>query len=124
MRRAPQDGRFTLSSEHSSEIDIRTATLPTKHGERMTLRLLATQTQDLTLGRLGMSSADLERFEHVIHRPNGLIIMTGPTGCGKSTTLYAAIENLDQAEIIERDHDRRSGGVRDRWRVAGRSRYQ
>ena len=93
-RRAPQDGRFTLSSEHSSEIDIRTATIPTKHGERMTLRLLATQTQDLTLDRLGMSTADLGRFESVIDRPNGLILMTGPTGCGKSTTLYAAIRSL------------------------------
>ncbi len=93
-RRAPQDGRFTLSSEHSNEIDIRTATIPTKHGERMTLRLLATQTQDLTLMRLGMSKEDLDTFEHVINRPNGLILMTGPTGCGKSTTLYAAIRNL------------------------------
>ena len=93
-RRAPQDGRFTLSSDHNSEIDIRTATIPTKHGERMTLRLLATQTQDLTLGRLGMSAADLNRFEHVIDRPNGLILMTGPTGCGKSTTLYGAIRNV------------------------------
>jgi type II secretory ATPase GspE/PulE/Tfp pilus assembly ATPase PilB-like protein len=93
-RRAPQDGRFTLSSEHSSEIDIRTATIPTKHGERMTLRLLATQTQDLTLDRLGMSNDDLGRFENVIDRPNGLILMTGPTGCGKSTTLYAAIRSL------------------------------
>ncbi|MDG1875752.1 MAG: GspE/PulE family protein [Mariniblastus sp.] len=93
-RRAPQDGRFTLSSEHSSEVDIRTATIPTKHGERMTLRLLATQTQDLTLGRLGMIDSDLTQFEHVINRPNGLILLTGPTGCGKSTTLYAAIRNL------------------------------
>ena len=93
-RRAPQDGRFTLSSEHNSEIDIRTATIPTKHGERMTLRLLATQTQDLTLGRLGMSPADLASFERVIDRPNGLILMTGPTGCGKSTTLYGAVRSL------------------------------
>ena len=93
-RRAPQDGRFTLSSEHSNEIDIRTATIPTKHGERMTLRLLATQTQDLTLGRLGMRDDELSQFEHVINRPNGLILLTGPTGCGKSTTLYAAIRNL------------------------------
>lgn len=99
-RRAPQDGRFTLSSEHSSEIDIRTATLPTKHGERMTLRLLATQTQDLTLGRLGMSETDLIRFEHAIDRPNGLIIMTGPTGCGKSTTLYAAMRTLIQRKSL------------------------
>ena len=93
-RRAPQDGRFTLSSDHNSEIDIRTATIPTKHGERMTLRLLATQTQDLTLGRLGMSSPDRAQFERVIDRPNGLILMTGPTGCGKSTTLYGAIRSL------------------------------
>lgn len=93
-RRAPQDGRFTLSSEHSSEIDIRTATIPTKHGERMTLRLLATQTQDLTLDKLGMVENDLVQLEHMINRPNGLILLTGPTGCGKSTTLYAAIRNL------------------------------
>ena len=93
-RRAPQDGRFTLSSEHSNEIDIRTATIPTKHGERMTLRLLATQTQDLTLEKLGMAKSDLTQFEHAINRPNGLVLLTGPTGCGKSTTLYAAIRNL------------------------------
>lgn len=93
-RRAPQDGRFTLSSEHSNEIDIRTATIPTKHGERITLRLLATQTQDLTLDKLGMASGDLQHFERAINRPNGLILLTGPTGCGKSTTLYAAIRNL------------------------------
>lgn len=93
-RRAPQDGRFTLNSEHSSEIDIRTATIPTKHGERMTLRLLATQTQELTLERLGMANRDLEIFRSIIDRPNGLILLTGPTGCGKSTTLYAAIRNL------------------------------
>ncbi len=93
-RRAPQDGRFTLSSEHSREIDIRTATIPTKHGERMTLRLLATQTQELTLDRLGMSERDLVTFRKVIDMPNGMILLTGPTGCGKSTTLYAAIRNL------------------------------
>ena len=93
-RRAPQDGRFTLSSEHSSEIDIRTATIPTKHGERMTLRLLATQTQQLTLERLGMSETHLGLFRKVIDRPNGLVLLTGPTGCGKSTTLYAAIRHL------------------------------
>lgn len=93
-RRAPQDGRFTLSSEHSDEIDIRTATIPTKHGERMTLRLLATQTQGLTLGNLGMTETAVKDFGHAIDRPNGIIVMTGPTGCGKSTTLYAAIREL------------------------------
>ncbi|MEM9940593.1 MAG: GspE/PulE family protein [Planctomycetota bacterium] len=93
-RRAPQDGRFTLSSEHSNEIDIRTATIPTKHGERITLRLLATQTQDLTLEKLGMSPHDLKLFQYAIDRPNGLVLLTGPTGCGKSTTLYAAMRQL------------------------------
>ena len=93
-RRAPQDGRFTLSSEHGNEIDIRSATIPTRHGERITLRLLATQTQDLTLDKLGIEAGDLEQFTRTIHRPNGLILMTGPTGCGKSTTLYAAIRSL------------------------------
>ncbi len=93
-RRAPQDGRFTLESEHNNEIDIRAATLPTKHGERMTMRLLAMQTHDLTLGKLGMSTEDLKRFERVVNRPNGLILLTGPTGCGKSTTIYAAIRHL------------------------------
>ena len=95
-RRAPQDGRFTLQSEQSNEIDIRAATIPTKHGERMTLRLLAMQTHDLTFGKLGMAPEDLSRFERAIHRPNGLIVLTGPTGCGKSTTLYAALRNLLQ----------------------------
>lgn len=99
-RRAPQDGRFTLSSEHSREIDIRTATIPTKHGERMTLRLLATQTQDLTLERLGMATADQDVFRQVIDRPNGLILLTGPTGCGKSTTLYAAIRHLIKSKSL------------------------
>lgn len=99
-RRAPQDGRFTLNSDHNSEIDIRTATIPTKHGERLTLRLLATQTHDLTLGKLGMSPRDLRSFEHGIDRPNGLILMTGPTGCGKSTTLYAAIRNLIDRKLL------------------------
>lgn len=93
-RRAPQDGRFTLESDHNSEIDIRAATLPTKHGERMTMRLLAMQTHDLTLGKLGLSASDLSRIEHTISRPNGLILLTGPTGCGKSTTIYAAIRHL------------------------------
>ena len=93
-RRAPQDGRFSLESEHASPIDVRAATIPTKHGERMTLRLLAMQTDELTLKNLGLSDTDLASFQHVINRPHGLILLTGPTGCGKSTTLYAAMRSL------------------------------
>jgi len=94
-KRAPQDGRFTWSAASGSHgIDIRAATLPTKYGERMTLRLLALQTESLTLERLGMAPKDLTCFSEAIRKPHGLILLSGPTGSGKSTTLYAAIRRL------------------------------
>ncbi len=93
-RRAPQDGRFTLGNESSGLMDVRAATIPTKQGERMTLRLLAVQTRRLTLENLGMLETDNRTFESCIAQPNGLVLLTGPTGCGKSTTLYAAIQKL------------------------------
>jgi general secretion pathway protein E len=99
-KRAPQDGRFTFSTSAGGHgVDIRAATLPTKHGERMTLRLLALQTESLTLERLGMAPNDLACFTSAIHKPHGLILLSGPTGSGKSTTLYAAIRRL----IAERE---------------------
>ncbi len=93
-RRAPQDGRFTLGNEKSGLIDVRAATIPTKQGERLTLRLLAMNTHELTLEKLGMLESDNQVFELSIAKPNGLVLLTGPTGCGKSTTLYAAIRKL------------------------------
>ena len=94
-KRAPQDGRFTHKSPATGQtIDIRVATLPTKHGERMTLRMLATETQSLTLERLGMNARDLECFGNAIDKPHGMILLTGPTGSGKTTTLYAALRKL------------------------------
>ncbi len=93
-RRAPQDGRFTLGKDKQKMVDVRAATIPTKHGERMTMRLLAPHSQDLTLEKLGMLDQDLELLNSKIEKPNGLILLTGPTGCGKSTTLYAAIRKL------------------------------
>jgi type IV pilus assembly protein PilB len=94
-KRAPQDGGFTHRFGGSNQaIDIRVATLPTKYGERMTLRLLALQTETLTVERLGMSPRDLEIFERTIDMPHGLILLTGPTGSGKTTTLYAALRRL------------------------------
>ncbi len=94
-KRAPQDGRFTHRFGQSEQtIDVRLASLPTKHGERMTVRLLALQTESLTLERLGMSERDLACFSQAIAKPHGLILLTGPTGSGKTTTLYAALRRL------------------------------
>lgn len=93
-RRAPQDGRFTHSPDSSAQVDLRVATLPTKHGERATLRLLAIDAESLTLENLGMSPAHLATFEAAIARPHGLVLATGPTGCGKTTTLYAGLRRI------------------------------
>ncbi|MEL6108739.1 MAG: GspE/PulE family protein [Planctomycetota bacterium] len=93
-RRAPQDGRFRREGNDGKHIDIRVASLPTRHGERMTLRFLAAQTESLTLERLGMCGQDLGRFAHAISRPHGMVLITGPTGSGKSTTLYAGLRRL------------------------------
>lgn len=96
-RRAPQDGAFTYqfgAQERNHAIDVRVASLPTKYGERMTLRLLAAQDQLLTLQKLGMNTRDLEAMEHMLAQPHGLVLLTGPTGGGKTTTLYAAIRQL------------------------------
>lgn len=92
-RRAPQDGR--MRHEHGSvPIDIRVASLPAKQGERLTLRLLARDTGALTLPELGMSPAQLRHFDTAIRKPHGMVLITGPTGSGKSTTLYAAIRQI------------------------------
>lgn len=98
-RRAPQDGAFAWTPPSApgaapAPLDIRVATLPVRHGERITLRLLEAGRERLTLGTLGMSSADMDAFRSVLARPHGLVLMTGPTGSGKTTTLYAAIREL------------------------------
>jgi type IV pilus assembly protein PilB len=94
-KRVPQDGRFTHRLVSTGRtIDVRSATLPTKYGESMTLRLLALKTESLTLDRLGMSAKGLEHVNAFLKRPYGLMLITGPTGSGKSTTLYAALRRL------------------------------
>jgi general secretion pathway protein E len=95
-KRLPQDGRITLRVGGRA-IDVRVSTLPTGHGERVVLRLLEKDLSKLTLENLGMSDRTLRKFDELIHQPHGIILVTGPTGSGKTTTLYAAIRRLDHA---------------------------
>ena len=93
-KRLPQDGRITLRIG-GRPMDVRVSTLPTGHGERAVLRLLDKEAGRLDLARLGMSPDLLRRFDHLIAQPHGIVLVTGPTGSGKTTTLYAALSRLD-----------------------------
>jgi type II secretory ATPase GspE/PulE/Tfp pilus assembly ATPase PilB-like protein len=96
-RRAPQDGGFSWRMPNASSIsplDVRMATLPVRHGERVTLRLLETGGKRMALDDLGMNGYDRGVFERTLLNPQGLLLLTGPTGSGKTTTLYAAINRL------------------------------
>ncbi len=96
-KRLPQDGRFNIKLRNEA-IDIRISTMPTQHGESVVMRLLAQNTGLLHLDRLHMPPHILERFRHAIDRPSGIVLVTGPTGSGKTTTLYAALNALNTPE--------------------------
>lgn len=93
-KRLPQDGRLTLRLA-GKPVDVRVSTLPTGHGERVVLRLLDKDAGRLELSRLGMSSATLAAVDRMIRQPHGIFLVTGPTGSGKTTTLYAALARID-----------------------------
>lgn len=93
-KRLPQDGRITLRVG-GKPVDVRVSTLPTGHGERAVLRLLEKEGGRLDLQHLGMSDDVLAQFDHLISQPHGIVLVTGPTGSGKSTTLYASLSRLN-----------------------------
>jgi general secretion pathway protein E len=93
-KRLPQDGRITLRVG-GKPVDVRVSTLPTGHGERAVLRLLDKEAGRLDLQHLGMSANMLPRFNNLINQPHGIVLVTGPTGSGKTTTLYAALSLLN-----------------------------
>ena len=96
-RRVPQDGRFALTLE-GRRVDIRVVTLPLVHGEGVVMRILDKGPSVQGLESLGMPAAELNRFTDAINRPNGAVLVTGPTGSGKTTTLYAALSVLNDGE--------------------------
>lgn len=96
-RRLPQDGRIELTVG-GSPVDLRVAVLPTMHGESVVMRILDRSNVKLQLDRIGFRPDDLEKFRYLINKPNGIVVVTGPTGSGKTTTLYAALAELNQID--------------------------
>ena len=104
-KRLPQDGRISLKIAGRA-VDVRVSTLPSGHGERVVLRLLDKQAGRLNLTSLGMDDQSLFKMDELIHKPHGIILVTGPTGSGKTTTLYAALDRIN-------DHSRNIMTVED-----------
>jgi type IV pilus assembly protein PilB len=114
-RRVPQDGRFALTLD-GRRVDIRVVTLPLAYGEGAVMRILDKGTKVQGLEALGMPATALERFTEAINKPNGAVLVTGPTGSGKSTTLYAALAQLNDGRrsilTIEDPVEQRIAGIK------------
>lgn len=113
-KRLPQDGRFNIKVR-GNPVDVRISTLPTQFGESVVMRLLNQNTGLLELDKIGMPPRVLERFRHALKRPSGMVLVTGPTGSGKTTTLYAALNELNSPEkkviTVEDPVEYRLGGL-------------
>lgn len=97
-RRRPQDGRIKITVG-DKELDLRVSVLPTNHGQSVVMRLLDKDNIRVGIRQLGLSEGDFKQFKNLIRRPNGIILVTGPTGSGKTTTLYAALNELNRPDV-------------------------
>ena len=97
-KRKPQDGRITMNIDHQ-EYDIRVSVLPSCYGEKIVMRLASATALTRSKSDLGMREWELKEFEHIISNPNGILLVTGPTGSGKSTTLYTALSELNKESV-------------------------
>jgi len=98
-RRRPQDGRIKTRNPGGSEVEMRISTLPTAFGEKMVMRIFDPETTVKDLDALGFSAHDAQRWEALVKRPNGIILVTGPTGSGKTTTLYSTLKRVATEEV-------------------------
>jgi type IV pilus assembly protein PilB len=113
-RRAPQDGRIELRVDNR-EIDLRVSSVPTTHGEKVVMRILDKRSALVGIEKLGLMGQDQERFEGLVTKPYGIILITGPTGSGKTTSLYAILNRLNKTEVniitIEDPVEYQLGGI-------------
>ena len=96
-RRLPQDGRIELNVG-GNPVDLRVSVLPTMFGEAVVMRVLDRTVVQLDLNKIGMDAGTLAKFREIIKTPNGIVLVTGPTGSGKTTTLYSALNELNDIE--------------------------
>lgn len=98
-KRRPQDGRLKIRTNKGKEMDFRVSVLPTLFGEKVVLRLLDKSNLQLDMTKLGFEEDDLKLFKHMINMPQGMVLITGPTGSGKTTTIYSALYELNKSDV-------------------------
>ena len=98
-KRRPQDGRLKTKSSDSGEVELRLSTLPTAFGEKMVMRIFDPEVLVRSAAQMGLADDDYEKWQQMVNQPNGIVLVTGPTGSGKTTTLYSTLKQLATREV-------------------------